>query len=887
MKRLFFLFLVGFLTLGPLFATSNEGFQTLSTSRFTFIYEPQVSQEVFQLAFEAEEILKQLVKLLDYSPKEKIPVIISARPPFANGSYSPFPAKITLYATSGEERILGSRTPNWLISAFTHELAHYVHLSSLVGPAKYLAPLFGPEVAAMNAVLMPGWWIEGLATWAESHLCSGGRGSFPLFALGYEAPIAQKKMWSLAQGSYASYAVPTNRVYLSGYLMVKELMETYGSQTFSQINSTFTWWPFFGMGVPFSRHTGQSASSLFASTIAKEKEKLPSLEAQKEQAEYYLPHLTDKGLIGLVKTLSKGVELVFQPHQGQTVSLGSRLPISTVSATDDAQYLYFNHIWLNPYEKNSIALAPSGYSDIYRMDNFTSRVHRITTKQRLFQVVTSGDGKKLAAIEPVGTRYRLVHINPRTAEITETYEQSDSSFYEPHFSADGSSLVVIQITGSRSTLLLFKEGEEPRQLWEPFEMEIRNPRFVEPQLIWFASDIGGRMALYEYNVSTNNLFLLWEDPLGVLGGIKTDKELIYSTYRFFGQALQRVPLADLLYKPTSIAVSPLPPAKNQHPVSLLSKPYKDYLKFNLWLPFFLETSDLSHLGATFLASSLLGRHHLLLSAAWSFDQKTPIALGEYSFNRGPVALISKVQAQNKLLQISTDVAATLLWKPTFNGSFVLQGGPGAAIRTSEHHLYGFSTVWLGGAYTSNTAPKDFYGRWGFMAIGSFWSQYNFATAQLISIPTVLLEAKVPLFNTHQQLVVRTESSFSPYSVLNPTLFTASEDTSFLKSLLSFSYNIPLGLFDRSIPYGGLIGAGLQLWAQKFLFGDHFDPTWYAGLTAEVELAIGGSFRFRPKATLTFALPDGQWAWKLEAGISTPFSSLLPSSWHTGRFKGIQ
>lgn len=176
----------------PLVASSDlpyEGRREILTDRFQIIFEPQDAWAAQRIASFSDTVYENLTSLLEHAPKKRIPVILVSRNATANGLYSAFPPKITLYITSPAQRFLGSRTADWLHSLFVHELTHYIHLTSPVGPAKFLTPIFGPDVPAMNGLLMPGWWIEGLTTYTESTRSEGGRGDSPLFALTYRAPL--------------------------------------------------------------------------------------------------------------------------------------------------------------------------------------------------------------------------------------------------------------------------------------------------------------------------------------------------------------------------------------------------------------------------------------------------------------------------------------------------------------------------------------------------------------------------------------------------------------------------------------------------------------------------------------------------------------------------
>lgn len=112
--------------------------QRIETGHTSIIFEEEDERSAQRIASFADEVFLELASLLEHMPKGKVPVILAGRPAFSNGMFAPFPSSIILYLTSPVDRFLGSRSSSWLRSLYTHELTHYLHLTSPVGPAKYL-----------------------------------------------------------------------------------------------------------------------------------------------------------------------------------------------------------------------------------------------------------------------------------------------------------------------------------------------------------------------------------------------------------------------------------------------------------------------------------------------------------------------------------------------------------------------------------------------------------------------------------------------------------------------------------------------------------------------------------------------------------------------------
>lgn len=864
-----------------------DGHRQLVTDHFTFIHEARDEWAAQEIAGYADEVLGKLSRLLSHTPKGRIPVIITSRPAHANGYYSPLPPKIVLFITSSENRFLGSRTADWLRSLFTHELTHYIHLTAPIGPAKVLTPIFGPEVPAMNSLLVPGWWIEGITTYAESTYAEGGRGDSRRFALTYEAPIGERTMWSLAKGAYGSAFPPSGRIYTTGYLMVDHLIDTYGEDTFAEINRRFAAWPFFGMDRPFKKTIGKSAKDVYAEAVGRIAAALSDdvaahpLFSEPRIADYQLPFPTARGLFGSVRTLDEGSSLVRFDAEGNAHAVVSRLPLSAshpASFTEDGRKAYLAHLWVDPYHRSSTELAPVGYSDLYRVDLENESVVRLTEKARLTHPAASPDGNRLVAIEPVDTRYRLVEIDQETNTQRILLDVPGGSLYEPQFSPDGGRIVAIEVVAGKSTLVLIEEGKEPRRLWPHDAYELHNPRFISDREIWFASDRDGRLALYGYDMESQGISRLLTDPIGILGATVHDDRVIYSTYTSLGHALRSVPRSSLTGIPVPFGKTEKEDPDRPVPQGTLpTRPYHDLPRFNLWLPLPLETSTMIAPGASVIMSSNLGRHALALSGAWVIERQAVQAALVHAYAHGPLSLETRASADFGLREYSlfSDAAVPLWTSSTLAGNRMLAIGAVLGATFEPEAITGTAFGYLAYGYASPSAPKDQFGRFRYSATGSFQYDRDFYSGARRTIPIISLAGQVPLGKTHQALVLQLDTAWHRGKILTPSLLDLQQKVGDAKSLATLRWHIPLGLLDVPIPHGGLVGLALSFHAQSAVYLDAGILDWeedvYLGATILADVALGAAFTLRPQLSVEYSVTTNQCKIFLGMGIDTLFT----------------
>lgn len=857
-----------------------RGHEQILTDNFQILFEPRDAWAAQRIAGFSDQVLAEITQVLAHTPKRRIPVVLSSRPSVANGYYSPFPAMVTMFLTSPPNRFLGSRTSDWLRSLFTHELTHYIHMTAPVGPAKFLTPLFGPEVPAMNSPLMPGWWIEGITTYMESTRAEGGRGDSPTFKLTYEAPLVEQSMWSISQGAYPSNFPPRGRVYSTGYLMIDHLARIYGEEAFSEINRRFSNWPFFGISPAVKRVTGRTSAELFADALQEVRHSLPSvallppLFSPDTIGDFHLPYPTDRGILGFTRTLDAGGAISRYAPDGKSLLELIRIPVdspSSLTVTRDGTTAYVAYLWSDPYHKASTRLVPVSYSDIYRIDLDSHTWTRITTEARLMHPAVSPDGKRLVAIESVEDRYRLVEINMENGSTSVLYENPDGSVYEPSFSPDALALVFVEIVDGQSTLVVIEDQNHPRVLWPRAPAELHSPRFITPDTLWFGSDLSERLSLYEVDRTSGSITLRLTDPVGIIGAIPVGDSVVYATYTSQGYALRKVESTVLVTDPVA---RPLPRTDRTQASDVQELPthsYLDTLRFNLWLPFPINIPNEIMPGASVVMRSILGRHTLGASVGWSITDSLPVGVLLYNYAPGPFTFAVEAHANESYSNTNRrhTVTGSLdlpLWHESIpSGRRSLAAGMAIRGTYVGEQTIGTLFGYAGYGYQDYASPKDFYGTTRYSILGSLQYDHNFTVENRQLVPIASVTGQVPIGRTHQILRLEMDTAFvGPdfiHQILTPDVLGLQTKLGEIKTRFSLRYGIPLGLFDSPVPYGGLVAAGLVLHAQTAGYLISGSPAWeedvYVGATLNADFVIGAAVTLRPYAKYAISTATGK------------------------------
>lgn len=136
---------------------------------------PELESYAQQVAFQAERALEVLIPLFDHEP-QPITIIIDDTTGIYNAVASPLPRpRVALRPLFPLNAEIGYRTRNALYLLLLHELTHNVQLTYTARPADAPEPLHLGLVGEGVARVPPSWFVEGIATWAESQYSAGGR----------------------------------------------------------------------------------------------------------------------------------------------------------------------------------------------------------------------------------------------------------------------------------------------------------------------------------------------------------------------------------------------------------------------------------------------------------------------------------------------------------------------------------------------------------------------------------------------------------------------------------------------------------------------------------------------------------------------------------------
>jgi len=213
----------------------------MKSEHFIAVYHQGETSYARQLLTYAEEAHYNLSSFWNNEmPTGRIYLLLVDNVDYSNGIASIFPYNsITLYlkAPSGEG-FLGNNE-NWLKTVMYHELMHLTQLNQSRGMYRYLHKIFGRHPVLYPNIFQPLWSVEGLATYAETHWTTRGRGRAADVHMLFRMASLADQIPAMDQASGPRIKWPGHTTpYLFGYSFLNYLSTQYPKKNLYEVNKS-------------------------------------------------------------------------------------------------------------------------------------------------------------------------------------------------------------------------------------------------------------------------------------------------------------------------------------------------------------------------------------------------------------------------------------------------------------------------------------------------------------------------------------------------------------------------------------------------------------------------------------------------------------------------
>jgi hypothetical protein len=587
----------------------------VKTDKFKVIFPEKYGREGIEFAKSLDDALSRLGSLFP-EKKFRIPVIIHCYTTHSNGYVAWAPKRMEVYPTPEQNTI----PLDPLKQLSIHELTHVLQMESLnKGFTKGLSYLFGEQIFGVAAFLLPLWFLEGDAVFAESALTESGRGRSASFQKQMKAIAVEKdkiyKYDQIVSGSFRDF-IPDH--YESGYQIVTWAMAKHDPQVWNKMLNFTAKEPFTinPVNLSLKKSTGLKKKTLYREAfdtlktiwtqdIAESKAiSYASLNPAKEGnfINYYSPVVVGNDSIVAVKTsLSRPPSFVLiRPSlkEEKTIHVPGQIYPWFIS------YGCGRLVWVET--RNDPRWANREYSIIRMMDLETGNTSVLSRKSRYVSAAVSPDGKTIAAAEnSIDNKNSLVLIDTRSGEIVKRLPSPRNAYLQhPQWATGGGKLTFISLTSDGEGILSYTLSNN---VWKTMIEEGKNDlqsSILRNDSLFFTSSLSG----------TDNIYLLTADSkLSVITGSKFgvadlsihDNRIYFSNYSSMGNDICSVPVSSKSAVPDSVSGSSsflinrfhiqpkVPESKPDN--AYITEPYRKWkhlFNFHSWMPFYSDVETI-------------------------------------------------------------------------------------------------------------------------------------------------------------------------------------------------------------------------------------------------------------------------------------------------------
>jgi|WetSurMetagenome_2_1015567.scaffolds.fasta_scaffold01654_2 hypothetical protein len=736
----------------------------IKTGRFTLIYPESYGREGIRYARSLDEAYYRLLTIFP-ARKFNIPVIIHSYTIQSNGYVAWAPRRMELYPTPEQNTI--PLDPEKQLAL--HELAHVMQMESLnQGFSRVMSFLFGEQFTGVVSSLLPMWFLEGDAVFAESVLSPSGRGRTASFQKPLKALLSEKgRNYSydkILNGSYKDF-VPGD--YETGYQMVTWSIAKHDQDLWNRVMKFTADQPFTINPVNFSlmanaglrkkalwKETSDSLRSIWAKEIsARNPVDYQQLNPDKKgrYINYYSPVKAGKDSIIAVKTsyfAPPSFVLInpFLKHEKRILVPGPCYP------------------WLISYGNGKLVWVETQpdprwenreYSIIKLMDIRTKMVMPLSRKSRYIAAAISPDGKTIAAIEnTLSNANNLIIIDAGNGAVIKSIPAPDNVYLQhPQWSVDGKKLTFVFLTHAGEGIMSYcPEKWQWETLVEPMRDDLQSS-FLKNDSLFFTSSSSGTENVY-LQTPGKKITCITNAAFGAIDISSDGDNILFANYSAFGNSIagisvKLIPGVPVEKTNSSFLINRFTnqpfTEKDTSTASYSPEPYRKSLhlfRFHSWLPFYADIqtvkSDPASVrpGITIMSQNSLSTLTSTIGYEYSADKRNvfhtrltwngwyPVIESQLDWGTFPaISKMGQDVADPSVIQTGVSFLNTIsiplqftasrfsqFFQPSLSADYVNQ-----YIYIKERSTYDYGqTIITGRLYFSNydrSAFRDIYPRW--------------------------------------------------------------------------------------------------------------------------------------------------------------------------------
>lgn len=506
----------------------------INTEHFQIIYQDsiEVTAQYFANFFEA--FYPVCSRSINHSPK-KIPVLLHNHESQSNGEVAWAPKRVELYTVPAQDMY----AQYWYDQLAIHEFRHVVQVDKLnTKTVKVFSYFLGQQaVSAVLGVYIPGWFLEGDATYAETVFSKSGRGRVPSFKMPFKAQLLEKGKYSYDKAFFGSFKNYVPDKYTLGFYLTSMPRKYFGTEFWNKPLEQTAKIPFPTIISPFSKGVRANKNirgcediyRYSTDELIKEWEneirniKFTAYKVLSPKSDifisYHNPAIISEGKIIALKSSINDIDrfvIIDSSGKERTLYTPGNVINSASSSTDSL--LAWSEF------KPDIRYDHRNYSEVKILNTRSGKVHKLTKKSYLYWPVLSSDNKKILAVETTPTgEYSLTVIDIGTGKIINKIKTpANDYFIQPSWSDDGNEIASILMSKKGKSLIVINIATgKIKEILKPSTVEIQNPVFYKNYIL-FNGGYTGTDNIYAVDTTSRIMRMVYSSMFGSTEAVNID-----------------------------------------------------------------------------------------------------------------------------------------------------------------------------------------------------------------------------------------------------------------------------------------------------------------------------------------------------------------------------
>ncbi|WP_316841467.1 hypothetical protein [Pedobacter gandavensis] len=512
----------------------------INATGFRIIYPIELEKEAQRMSNTITHIYPYVGASLGQR-KASIPIVLQNRGVIANGFVQLAPKKSEFYTTPPQQ----FDSQDWLNNLAVHELRHVAQFDKLTGGKAH--PFPETVYFAWLGVSFPLWYFEGDAVSTETSLTNAGRGRIPSWIMPYRTQLLEGKNYSYTKSNFDSEKDLTPGYYQLGYTLTSRIRENSGKYVFDSVLTDIKHRPvrLYPFSNSLKKYTGKGTTEWFRANTEKlraewteQARKTPSkayapLNATSDFAtSYFLPvKINDQQTLALKQ--SKGEP----PHFVLIDADKKEKKLLAIGPQEQAWFSYANGVVVWDEIRYDPRYKQRSYSVICSYHLESGRVHKLSSRSRLFSPSLSADGKKVIAVQyDLSNQANLVEIDATTGKILYSYPNPDNHILQtPSFSPDGTAIAFISVTEQGKALLQTNRTGQTEVLIPESQQQLSRPVYFSKGIA-FNAHYNGIDNIYYIELDSKKISALSAAKYGAFNpAFSADEKLmVFNNYGIAG-----------------------------------------------------------------------------------------------------------------------------------------------------------------------------------------------------------------------------------------------------------------------------------------------------------------------------------------------------------------